>query len=353
MTLFDQIKTNLRERTMPRGKRTWLYYFGGFVLFLIGVQVVTGILLLTYYIPTTDAAYESVKRINEQVPFGKEIRAMHIWSSHGVILFGILHLIGLFLMRVYAQPRRSLWITWVLLLIALLGAGFTGYLLPWDQVSYSATRIGTDIAEYTPIIGNWIGSMLRGGERVTQGTLSRFFALHVAVLPLIIVLLAVSHTVLALLFGRPKVEGAIEEPLWPSHMLKEIMLWLGLLGVLCILAFLVPFGIGQAYDLKAPSDPPAGVHPEWYFLALYQLLSYVPEWLAVLLTMCAVIFLIAVPWLDKSDSKNGKEKRKGYVTYIASGILILYVVLTALAYFSIITDEKSSSRQDTVARESY
>jgi quinol-cytochrome oxidoreductase complex cytochrome b subunit len=336
MTLYDQVKQSLAERTMPRGKRTWLYYFGGFVLFLLTVQVVTGVLLLAYYIPTTEGAHESVKRINEQIPFGREIRSLHIWSSHGLILFGILHLVGLFVMRSYTRPRSSLWLTWVLLLIALLGAGFTGYLLPWDEVAYSAIKIGTDIAERTPLVGDWLASMLRGGENVTQGTLSRFFALHVAFLPIVVILLALSHTGLALLFGRPKVEGAIEEPLWPSHMLKEMSIWIGLLMLLCILAFLLPFGIGEAYDLKAPSEPRSGVHPEWYFLPLYQLLSFMPEWTVVLISVTAIAFLISIPYLDPTET----AKRKRWITIAATAVFAAYVVLTVLAYFSIYSEEK-------------
>jgi cytochrome b6 len=339
LTLFDKVKLDLRSRMMPRGKWTWMYYFGGFVLFLLVVQVITGVMLLMYYVPTPEQANASVKLIVDQVPYGSVIRSLHIWSSHCLILFGILHLVGLFVMRAYTKPRGSLWVTWVILLVLLLGAGFTGYLLPWDHVSYSASKIGTDIAEYTPLIGDWIAGLLRGGEHVSQSTLSRFFGLHVALLPLLIVLLALSHTALALLFGRPKTIGATQEPLWPSHMLKEIMLWLGMLIVLLLLATFAPFGVGEGYDLTAPSDPPSGVHPEWYFLSLYQLLSFVPEWLAIFLTLAIIGYLIAIPWLDPND----ELPRKRWITLIAATILALYVGLTAMAYFSMDSSEEKSS----------
>ena len=340
MTLFEKVVLDLKARTMPRGKHTWLYYFGGFVLFLLMVQVVTGVLLMMYYIPTPQSANASVKLIIEQVPYGREIRSMHIWSSYGLILFGILHLVGLFIMRSYTKPRGAMWTTWVALLILLLGAGFTGYLLPWDQVSYSASKIGTDIAEYVPLIGDWIAGLLRGGEHVSQSTLSRFFALHVALLPLLIVILAMSHTALALMFGRPATPGAYEEPLWPSHMLKEIMIWLGMLMLLMTLSWYAPFGVGEGYDLTAPSDPPSGVHPEWYFLALFQLLSFVPEVIAMVLAFAVIAFLFAIPKLDPDDT----VARKRWISLIAGLILALYAGLALVAYFSMdSSDEKSSS----------
>jgi cytochrome b6 len=339
MTLYEKVVLDLKARTMPRGKLTWLYYFGGFVLFLLMVQVATGVLLLMYYIPTPDGANASVRLIIDHVPFGREIRSMHIWSSHGLIIFGILHLVGLFIMRSYTKPRGAMWTTWVALLILLLGAGFTGYLLPWDQVSYSASKIGTDIAEYVPLIGDWIAGLLRGGEHVSQSTLSRFFALHVALLPLLIVMLAMSHTALALMFGRPATPGAYEEPLWPSHMLKEMSIWLGMLMVLMLLSWFAPFGVGEGYDLTAPSDPPSGVHPEWYFLSLFQLLSFVPEVLAMFLTIAVIAFLFAIPKLDPHDNMP----RKGWITLIAGLILALYVGLTLVAYFSMDSSEEKSS----------
>lgn len=339
MTLYEKVVLDLKARTMPRGKNTWWYYFGGFVLFLLMVQVATGVLLLTYYIPTPDRANASVKLILDHVPYGREIRSMHIWSSHGLILFGILHLVGLFVNRAYTKPRGAMWTTWAILVILLLGAGFTGYLLPWDQISYSASKIGTDIAEYTPLAGDWIAGLLRGGEHISQSTLSRFFALHVALLPLLIVILAISHTWLALMLGRPATPGAIEEPLWPSHMLKEIMIWLGMLMLLMLLSWFVPFGVGEGYDLTAPSDPPAGIHPEWYFLSLYQLLSFVPELLAMVLTIAILAFLFAIPKLDPNDLLP----RKRWITVIAGLILALYVGSTLVAYFSMDSSEEKSS----------
>jgi quinol-cytochrome oxidoreductase complex cytochrome b subunit len=339
MTLFEKVVLDLNARTIPRGKSTWFYYSGGFVLFLLMVQVVTGVLLMMYYIPTPDAANASVRTIVESVPYGREIRSMHIWSSHGLILFGILHLVGLFINRAYTKPRASMWTTWVALIVLLLGAGFTGYLLPWDQVSYSASKIGTDLLDYIPLVGDWLAGLLRGGEHVAQSTLSRFFGLHVALLPLLIVLLAMSHTALALMFGRPKVAGAAQEPLWPSHMLKENMIWIGLLMILMLASWFLPFGLGQGYDLTAPSDPPSGVHPEWYFLSLYQLLSFVPERLAMLFTICVIVFLFAIPALDPRD----ELPRKRWITLIAGLILVLYAGLTIMAYFSMDSSEEKSS----------
>ena len=149
-----------------------------------------------------------------------------------------------------------------------------------------------------------------------------------------------SHTALALMFGRPATPGAYEEPLWPSHMLKEIMIWLGMLMLLMTLSWYAPFGVGEGYDLTAASDPPSGVHPEWYFLALFQLLSFVPEVIAMVLAFAVIAFLFAIPKLDPDDT----VARKRWISLIAGLILALYAGLALVAYFSMdSSDEKSSS----------
>lgn len=330
LTLRENISIALRKRTVPKGGFTFLYYFGGLALLLVGVQLVTGLLLLFYYVPTPEAAHASVRKIIDLVPYGAQIRSLHVWSSHGAIACGVLHLFGLFFTRSYTTPRKSLWVTWVVMLLLLFAAGFTGSLLPWDRTAYSATRIGTDLATYVPIVGEPIAELLRGGKNITAMSLTRFFGFHVALIPLLLVTFVILHSFLVFLFGRPRITGAPEEPMYPGYLLKEAMIWLGGLGVLFILAFLFVPGLGQPYDLQNPSEPPANVRPAWYFLFLYQLLTYLPEWATILIAFVITTFWIAVPWLDE-----GRQFKKRLVVRIA-GILtaLLFVVLTALAYFS-------------------
>ena len=169
------------------------YYLGGITLFLFMIQVVTGTLLAIYYSATPDAAYESVLSITSNVSFGWLIRSVHHWAANLMLMAMVLHLLRIFFQGVYKYPRELTWIVGGCLLMVTIGFGFTGYLLPWDQRAYWATVVGTEIAGSVPIIGPPLLLILRGGPDVTELTLSRFFGIHVLVLPLILASLLALH----------------------------------------------------------------------------------------------------------------------------------------------------------------
>jgi cytochrome b6 len=182
LALGDVIEA-LRHKTVPHHRHSVWYYFGGMTLFLFGIQVGTGALLLLYYRPSAAEAYESVQFIVTHVPFGWLVRSIHAWSANLMVACAVAHLFSVLFLHAYRRPRELTWVSGVLLLLLTLAFGFTGYLLPWNEVSFFATRVGTDIAAAVPVIGRGIVRFMRGGDDVTGATLTRLFGFHVAVLP--------------------------------------------------------------------------------------------------------------------------------------------------------------------------
>jgi quinol-cytochrome oxidoreductase complex cytochrome b subunit len=171
----------------------WTFCFGGMTFFLFIIQVFTGILLTLYYRPTPEGAYESVRHITNHVSFGWLIRGIHHWASNIMILMVVLHMLRVYFYGAYKRPRELNWLAGVGLLGVTLAFGFTGYLLPWDQVAYWATTVGSQIAGAVPIVGPTFLLMMRGGEMVTGETLTRFFSAHVIILPVASVVLLAFH----------------------------------------------------------------------------------------------------------------------------------------------------------------
>jgi quinol-cytochrome oxidoreductase complex cytochrome b subunit len=182
-------------------KVNWFYTLGSATLFTAINQAVTGILLTIYYVPTPDQAYDSVQFITTQVPAGWLIRGLHHWGASAMVLLTILHMLRVIYYGAYKFPREVTWFTGVALLLIVIGFGFTGYLLPWDQKAFWATTVGTRIAEVTPLVGNWILRVLRGGEELTAVTLARFFGVHVWFLPAALMLLLGLHLYLVVRIG--------------------------------------------------------------------------------------------------------------------------------------------------------
>ncbi len=337
----------LKAKSVPRHRSAFWYYLGGLALFFFCVQIVTGVLLLMYYRPTPEAAHQSVEMIVREVPFGSMIRSVHSWAANALIATVFLHMFSVFFMKTYRSPRAILWVTGIVLLLLMLGFGFTGYLLPWDSTAYFATRIGTEIPRTIPILGDTIASWLRGSKEVTGATLTRLFGLHVAILPLIALGFASVHIAITALLGSgtprtAEIKG--ETRFLPDYLFGESILWLIGLAVLLAVAVLFPWNLGPAYDLTKPSEPPAGVHPEWYFMFLYQSLKYVPEWSAVLIYTIVLLFWTAVPWLDRNARRG---KRSPVFTWIGILAIAGIATLTTLAYFSVAQEQADARTEQT------
>jgi len=195
LTMTSNVFLHLHPVKVSRKSLRWSYSFGlGLIsAILFGVLVVTGVLLMFYYIPSVERGYSTMKEIQFSVPLGQFIRNMHRWAAHGMVLTVVLHMARVFYTGAYKPPREFNWLVGVVLLLFTLGASFTGYLLPWDQLSYWAITVGTNIAGYAPGIGAAARQVLLGGTEVGQNTLIRFYTLHIALLPLLLVLLISVH----------------------------------------------------------------------------------------------------------------------------------------------------------------
>lgn len=326
------------EKSVPVHKHSVWYYMGGITLFLVGVQVFTGILLLLYYRPSAGEAYESVKFIVSQVEFGWLIRNVHSWSANLLILMAFVHLFSTLFLRSYRKPRELTWVTGVLLLFLMMGFGFSGYLLPWNELAFFATKVGTGIAGAVPGIGHFLLRFLRGGDDVTGATLTRFYGIHVAVLPAIMTVLLGVHLLFIQRQGmsvppsverrRKAGEKIPEIPFVPHYVLHDMMWWYVALAVLAALALFLPWELGKKADAFAAVPP--GIRPEWYFLAMFQVLKLLPahilgvegEMLGVLGFGVAAMVLLFLPFLDRGAA----EGRSSPLVTIAGVVALAYMV---------------------------
>jgi len=187
------------DRKVP--KVNWWFTLGSASLFLFVIQVITGMMLTVYYVPSPDHAYDSVQYIMTGVPFGWLIRGIHHWGASLMVLVVFVHMLRTFFYGAYKYPRELTWLTGVILLLTTLGMGFTGYLLPWNQKAYWATTVGTSIAGTVPLIGEFITKVLRGGSDLSAVTLARFFSVHIWWLPAIIALVIGIHLYMVIRLG--------------------------------------------------------------------------------------------------------------------------------------------------------
>ena len=355
MTKVDAIKTWLDQRLginaaielaehkeVPRHKHSVWYYFGGMTLFLFTVQVVTGILLLLYYRPSAENAFESVQFIVTEVEFGWLIRSVHSWSANLLILALFIHMFSVYFMSAYRAPREMTWVTGVVLLFLSIGFGFSGYLLPWNELAFFATKVGTDIAGDLPFVGDFTLRFLRGGDDVTGATLTRFFGFHVAVLPALTTVVLGLHLLLVQMHGMsvpPGFEQAEVKKMKfvPNFLLRDLIGWLLVIGVLAALAAIFPWELGKKADPFAPA--PAGIKPEWYFLFMFQTLKYLPskilffegEVVGIIAFSLGGLLLFLVPFLNKTPG-HGTRRR----VFQAAGIVVVVfmVVMTIVGYLT-------------------
>lgn len=297
----------------------WAHVFGSVALLTFFSQFATGILLLLYYRPTLKEAHESIQYITGEVPFGWLFRQIHAWGATLMMLAVILHMARTYFMGSFKKPRELTWVLGVLLFIVTLVFGFTGYLLPWNQLSYWATTVGTEVVGAVPFIGEDLKRVVLGAPAVGQETLSRFFVIHVAVLPWILVILVALHLILMRVHNLATLDDVGHEkpyppetgvPFWPVHMAKEACVAAVCFGILLTLSVLSPWEIG------APADPlqtPEGIKPEWYFLPTYQLLKYFsgPLGKVVGIAVSGVPFLLLLVWpfLERSPGRHPRKRR--------------------------------------------
>jgi quinol-cytochrome oxidoreductase complex cytochrome b subunit len=305
-------------------------------LFLFLILVVTGVLLMFYYVPSTTQAYDRMLDLRGTVAFGIFLRNMHRWSAHGMVAMVFLHMCRVFLTGAYKKPREFNWVIGVLLLLVTLFLSFTGYLLPWDQLAYWAITVGTSIAAYAPLIGKQMQFVLLGDTTVGQEALLRFYVLHVAVLPAVLVLLAAIH------FWRIRKDGGLSRPQpaeaaakpmvykkvvyglqgfvrgpftkvgnvpddsvysWPNLLLSELFVFVLTVSVILVVSLLFNAPLEQPVNVMHPPNP---AKAPWYFLGLQEMVSYSAFWGGIGIPGLMVALLLGVPYLDRNPKGVGR-----------------------------------------------
>jgi len=333
-----------QKKRVPVHRHTLWYYLGGMTLFLLLIQVSTGILLLFYYRPSAEEAYESIQFLMSEVQFGWLIRSIHSWAANLMIFTLFIHLFSVLLLKAYRPPREMTWFSGVALMGLALGFGFTGYLLPWNELAYFATKVGTEITSVVPLVGGFLGRFLRGGDQVSGATLTRFYGIHVAVLPALAGALVGLHLYLVQRHGMSVPPGVERSgtagrtmPFVPNFLLRDLVGWLSALAVLAALAAYFPAELGRKADPFAAA--PAGIRPEWYFMFMFQTLKYLPSYvLGIEGEVVGIVgfglgglFLLLIPLLDRRTSR-GEPSR--LFTAIGVAILVYMIALTILGYMA-------------------
>jgi ubiquinol-cytochrome c reductase cytochrome b subunit len=313
-TGWRELKQHILLEPVKGGSR-WAAAFGSLLLFNFVLQIFTGILLTMNYAPSTVTAWQSVKYINEEVPLGWFVRRMHHWGSSAMVILLLFHLLQVYIWGAYKRPRELTWMTGVLLLAATLGLAFTGYLLPWDERAYWASKVGLGIAGTVPIVGESVRRLMQGGPDMGNLTLTRFFTLHGFVLPGALIALVSVHLYLFRLHGvttawwESKAE-LIEkqEPFWPGQVWKDAVC------AFVFLALLVAWCMYHPAPLEGIADPskPYEARPEWYFMFLFQLLKYFhgPYEVVGTFVLPSLFFAILFFWplLDRNPSRDPRKR---------------------------------------------
>ncbi len=320
--------------------RNFLYTLGGLTLIAFLLQVLTGMLLVFYYDPSVEGAYNSVDYITYVLPVGWLIRGIHHYGSSAMVILVSLHMLRTYFFSAYKRPREINWLTGVLLLFLVLAFGFTGYLLPWDQKGYWATRVGTEIAGSVPVIGDTIQALMRGGPFVGQTTLTRFYATHIMLLPAAVGLLVVAHLFQLRFHGmappiteKSKANAKSFVPFFPHWVVTDAVAGLGLSALLVFMSFANRAPLGYPADPTSSNFVP---RPEWYFLFYYEILKYFPGVLEPVATVLIPLFIfgsmILLPFID--TSAENRPWRKPITTIAALLYIVIIIFFTILGMAS-------------------
>ncbi|MGD8858950.1 MAG: cytochrome b N-terminal domain-containing protein [Myxococcales bacterium] len=305
------------------GGARWAYVFGSGLLIIFGIQVLTGLLLMATYTPSVQDAWSSVYYIQHEVAAGWFIRGLHHYGAQAMMIVLGMHLMQVAIYGAYKAPREVTWWIGLGLLGVVQGLGLTGYLLPWDQKGYWATKVATNIAGTIPLVGPTLQTLVVGGTEYGQTTITRFYVLHVGVLPATLVLLVVAHVAMFRRNGATPPVGADLKKVgkfYPDQVFKDLVFALLVVAVMAVLT------VAGGAHLDAPADPTVDYHPrpEWYFLFLFQLLKYLPGSMelvgTVILPGLAGAFLFVLPFLDRGES-NALRARLPWLAPILAGAL--------------------------------
>ncbi len=317
----------LTNEPVPYHLKRWWFALGGTPAYLFIVQIFTGILLAFYYEASPAVAYESVEFITREVAFGWFIRSVHKWAATLMIAAVILHQIRVFFTGAYRRPREINWLIGMSLLACTLMTGFTGYSLVFEQLSYWGATVGANIADTTPLIGGFLKNMMLAGDSYNEATLSRFFILHAAVLPVTMVALIALHITVIRLQGVTEFQFRDESGttpksfnFFPDHLYTEIIIGLILMVLLSALATIFPATMGSPAD---PLQTPEVIKPEWFFYVAFRWLKLFGGTAAVLSMGFIVFVMFAWPFIDGWIRKNTKYQEASVWIGVAGALAVI------------------------------
>jgi len=320
------------DEPIPGGAR-YAYIFGSGLLFIFLSQVITGVFLALYYVPSADHAHTTVAYIAKEVAAGSFLRSLHVYGSSAMVIIVLLHVSQTFLYGSYKGRRELLWLSGAVLFALVMGMAFTGYLLPWDEKAYFATAVGTNVPSEIPVAGNAIKALMRGGSELGTLTISRFFVAHVFIIPGLIFLFISTHLFLFRKAGPagPTNEDPLEPKLptqsfYPRQLVMDLGLALLIIVILGLLAFLYPAVLGPEAN---PADTQFLPRPEWYYRSLFQWLKLWPGssaviGIAVVPTIVAVLF-VGLPFIDRRTERRPWKRpvAVGLFSLVFGGLILL------------------------------
>ena len=324
------------DEPIPGGAR-WAYIFGSGLLFLFVSQVITGVFLALYYVPSADHAHTVVSYIVKEITSGSFVRSIHAYGSSGIIILLLLHVGQTILYGSYKGRRELLWLSGCILMALMLGMAFTGYLLPWDEKAYFATAVGTNLLAEVPFIGPTLQQLVRGGNQMGTLTLSRFYVLHVFMLPGLLIGFIAAHV---FFFRKAGAAGPIREdpvhpklppvPFYPRQVVLDGVFAVVLIGILAVIAKTIPMDLGPAANAADTHFLP---RPEWYYRPAFQGLKYLSGHWSLIggIIMPAVLALIfgALPFLDR-----GLERRPWRRPVVVGAFFLFLLAYTSLGVAS-------------------
>ena len=329
-TGFRAGRGHLLDEPLPPGVGWW-FVTGSILLFLLGVQLITGVVLTMYYVPSPEHAYDSVRFITDRLVLGRLVRGLHFFGASFIVIAAVIHMLRVVLFASYKKPREVTWMTGVVLLLIILGFALTGYLLPWDQKAYWATTVTINIARSTPLGGEQVAGIMRGGTGLGALTLLRWYAAHVFLLPAALIGFVVAHIYL---MRRHGISGPITQasgeakPFYPYQAFRDTV------AMAVVFALLLTFAIAFRVPLDAIADPSDATYvprPEWYFLSLFQLLKYFPGPLEPVATIVIpgliVGSLLLLPFLDRSPERHPLKRR-----LVTAGFVVIGAGIISLTY---------------------
>ena len=322
----DEFK-ELTNEPVPNHLKRWWFCLGGTPAYLFVVQIVTGILLAMYYQPSTSTAYESVRHITEDVKFGWYLRSVHKWAATLMVAAVILHQMRVFFTGAYRKPREINWMVGMCLLMCTLMIGFTGYSLVYEQLSYWGATVGANILDGIPLVGGFFKRMLLGGDGYNEDTISRFFILHAAVMPGLMIILLFVHITLIRLQGVTELHFEDEKPeeaksfnFFPDHFYTELIIGLILMILLSVLATLLPATMGPVAD---PHVTPEIIKPEWFFYVAFRWLKLFSGTAAILSTGFIVFIMFIWPFIDACIRRRWKGSEFSVYVGIFAALAIM------------------------------